>query len=104
MTFGHVTLLNALDLRLRAVEIVVTGREYNRFALAALKIPFIERIVLRALSADALAASHPAQAKLASKIVGTPETAAFICVGATCSLPVTGVDAIAEAVAGMRSS
>ncbi len=96
--FGHVALLNALDLRLRAAEIVVTGREIKRFATAALKIPFAERIVLRAPSADALPASHPAQAKLAS----APETAAFICVGETCSLPVTSADDIAGAVVQMR--
>ncbi len=97
--FGHMALLNALDLRLRAAEIVVTGREIDRFAQAALKIPFVERIVLRAPSASALPASHPAQAKIAS----TPETAAFVCVGTTCSLPVTAADDIAGAVAKMRT-
>ena len=96
--FGHVALLNALDLRLRAAEIVVTGRDAERFAEAALKIPFIDRIVLRAPSAQALPASHPAQAKIAA----APETAAFVCVGETCSLPVTQEDQIAEAVLAMR--
>ena len=46
--FGHMALLNALDLRLRAAEIVVTGPEAERFAQAALKLPFLDRIVLRA--------------------------------------------------------
>ena len=96
--FGHVALLNALDLRLRAAQIVVTGREIKRFAAAALKIPFIDRIVVRAAAADALPPSHPAQAKLAA----APETAAFVCVGETCSLPVTQVDQIAATVAAMR--
>ncbi|MEX0751880.1 MAG: thioredoxin domain-containing protein [Xanthobacteraceae bacterium] len=97
--FGHVALLNALDLRLRAVQIVITGREIKRFAAAALKIPFIDRIVLRAASSDSLPASHPAQAKIAAN---TYETAAFICVGETCSLPLERVDQIGETVKAMR--
>jgi uncharacterized protein YyaL (SSP411 family) len=96
--FGHVALLNALDLRLRAAEIVVTGRDAERFATAALKIPFIDRIVLRAASAETLPATHPAQAKIAA----VPETAAFVCIGETCSLPVTEAQQIAETVLAMR--
>ena len=46
--FGHVALLNALDLRLRGAEIVLTGPAADRFAQAALKLPFLDRIVLRA--------------------------------------------------------
>ncbi|MBN8963949.1 MAG: thioredoxin domain-containing protein [Rhizobiales bacterium] len=95
----HAALLNALDLRLNAAEIVITGTAHARFADAALKLPFVNRIVLRAPSADALASSHPAQAKIAA----AGETgAAFICVGETCSLPVTDPDKIAEAVKTMR--
>jgi uncharacterized protein YyaL (SSP411 family) len=97
---AHIALLNAIDLRIGAAEIVVTGREAERFAAAALKIPFLNRIVLRAASADALPGSHPAQ----QKIKATAETAAFICVGERCSLPVTRVDQIAEEVAAMRAS
>jgi uncharacterized protein YyaL (SSP411 family) len=96
--FGHVALLNALDLRLRAAEIVVTGAGAERLAAAALKIPFIDRIVLRAASAQSLPAAHPAQAKIAA----AQESAAFVCVGETCSLPVTQPEQIAETVAAMR--
>ncbi len=96
--FGHIALLNALDLRLRAAEIVLTGPEADRFAQAALKLPFLDRIVLRAASAAELPAAHPAQEKLKA----TQTSAAFICVGATCSLPVTEPGAIAAAVAAMR--
>ncbi len=94
--FAHVSLLNALDLRLRAAEIVCTGPEAEAFAQAALKLPYLERIVLRAPCADALPASHPAQEKLKA----TQGSAAFVCVGETCSLPVSEPKAIAEAVAG----
>ncbi len=96
--FGHVALLNALDLRLRGAEIVVTGRAAETFAQAALKLPFLDRIVLRAAAAADLPASHPAQQKLAA----APDGAAFICVGETCSLPVTTPDGIAVALGAMR--
>jgi uncharacterized protein YyaL (SSP411 family) len=96
--FGHVGLLNALDFRLRAAEIVVTGARAEDFARAALKLPFLDRIVLRAASADDLPASHPAQEKIAA----APDGAAFVCVGETCSLPVTEADKIADAVKAMR--
>ena len=96
--FQHAALLNALDLRLHAAEIVVTGPEHERFAAAALKLPSVSRIVLRAPSATALPADHPAQAKLAAG----SGSAAFVCVGETCSLPVTDPDRIAEVVGAMR--
>jgi uncharacterized protein len=98
--FNHVALLNALDLRLRGAEIVVPGQGTQADALlaAALKIPFLDRIVLRASSAQALPASHPAQEKIAA----TSGAAAFICVGETCSLPVTGPEQIALTLAEIR--
>jgi len=96
--FGHIALLNALDLRLRAAEIVLTGPDAGPLAQAALKLPFLDRIVLRARSAADLPASHPAQAK----IKAAPESGAFVCVGATCSPPVASADAIASTVAALR--
>ena len=74
--FGHVALLNAFDLRLRGAEIVTTGQEADRFAQAALKLPFLDRIVLRAASAADLPAAHPVQDKLKA----APGSAAFVCV------------------------
>jgi uncharacterized protein YyaL (SSP411 family) len=97
--FGHIALLNALDLRLRGAEIVATGPEAERFAQAALKLPFLDRIVLRAASAADLPAAHPAQEKLKA----ITASAAFVCVGERCSLPVTEPGQIAEAVKTMRS-
>jgi hypothetical protein len=95
---SHAALLNALDLRLGAAEIVVTGPDHARFAAAALKLPFLNRIVLRAPSADALPAHHPAQSKIAAE----PASAAFVCVGERCSLPVSNPDVIADVIAAMR--
>ncbi|HVZ50455.1 MAG TPA: thioredoxin domain-containing protein, partial [Pseudolabrys sp.] len=96
--FGHVALLNALDLRLRAAEIVCVGPDAEAFAQAALKLPYLDRIVLRARGAAELPASHPAQDKLKA-VTGS---AAFVCVGERCSLPVSDPAAIAAAVAAMR--
>jgi hypothetical protein len=98
--FGHVALLNALDLRLRAAEIVVTGSGSENFAQAALKLPYVDRIVLRAASGDGLPATHPAQEKLKA----AQTNAVFACIGERCSLPVTDAAAIAETVAAMRRS
>jgi uncharacterized protein YyaL (SSP411 family) len=95
-----VALLNALDLRLRGAEIVPTGPDAERFAQAALKLPFLDRIVLRAASSADLPASHPAQAKLAA----VSGSAAFVCVGEICSLPVAEPGGIAAAVKAMRQS
>ena len=96
--FGHMALLNALDLRLRGAEIVATGPDAERFAQAALKLPFVERIVLRAASAADLPATHPAQEKLKA----VSGSAAFVCVGERCSLPVHEPVHIAQTVAAMR--
>jgi len=90
---------NALDLRLRTVEIVITVHgEITRFAAAAMKLPYFERVVLRAPSEDALPAGHPG----AGQDQGLPETAAFVCVGETCSTPITRPDLIAQIVDIMR--
>jgi uncharacterized protein len=96
--FGHVALLNALDLRLRAAEIVTTGPDAEDLAQAALKLPFVDRVVLRAVSSAAVAASHPAREKLKA----ATESAAFVCIGSTCSLPVTNPEQIAAAIAAIR--
>jgi len=76
----------------------VTGLEYERFATAALKLPFLNRILLRAPSGDALPSDHPAQ----DKIAATAGSAAFVCVGQTCSLPIEDPARLAEAVAAVR--
>jgi uncharacterized protein len=96
--FAHLALLNALDLRLRAAEIVVTGEDERASELLATarKLPFLDRVVLRA--SHALAAEHPAQ----DKIKATAHSAAFICIGETCSLPVSEPDALAAAVRAAR--
>jgi uncharacterized protein len=98
--FGHVALLNALDLRLRAAEIVAIGREAEHFAQVALKLPYLDRIVMRAESSENLPASHPAREKLKA----TSGSAAFVCIAERCSLPVTNAELIANTVADMRAA
>jgi uncharacterized protein YyaL (SSP411 family) len=96
--FGHVALLNALDLRLGGAEIVIAGQGAEKLTEAALKLPFVGRIVLRAPTAAAVPVNHPAQEKLKA-VTGA---AAFVCVGERCSLPVTSPQEIAAAVSAMR--
>ena len=98
--FGHVALLNALDLRLRGAEIVLTGAER---ATRPRRRP---RSSCRSSTASCCAprraadlpAAHPAQ----EKIKAAQGSAAFVCVGERCSLPVTDPGQIAAAVAAMH--
>ncbi|TMJ75694.1 MAG: thioredoxin domain-containing protein [Alphaproteobacteria bacterium] len=96
--YAHLALLNALDLRLRGAEIVVAGEDEraNELLAAARQLAFFDRVVLRA--SPALAPDHPAH----DKVDVAAQSAAFICVGETCSLPVREPDAIAEAVRAAR--
>jgi hypothetical protein len=98
--YMHLAMLNAIDLRLRGAEIVVTGQGAGADALLAAvrRLPPLDRIVLHAASAGALPSTHPARDKLA--VAREPQ--AFVCVGETCSLPVTDASALPEAIAAMR--
>jgi len=95
----HASLANALDLRLRALEVVAVGPQAERFANAALGLPFLDRIVARAPSSAELPLSHPARAISLDQ----GQTAALICAGETCSLPVTNITQLTAAVAAART-
>jgi uncharacterized protein YyaL (SSP411 family) len=97
----HMAILNAIDLRLRAAEIVVTGQGARADALlaAARAIPSLDRVVLHARSAAALPPSYAAQ-----YIQPPAEPQAFICVGQTCSLPVTDPASLIRAVEVVRKN
>jgi uncharacterized protein YyaL (SSP411 family) len=94
---AHAGVLNALDLRLRAAEIVIGGTDSHQHALVdeALKLPFLERIVRRAN-----VPGHPAHEPMA----GLGRAAAVVCVGSRCSLPVTDRAGLTAAVAAMRGA
>jgi uncharacterized protein YyaL (SSP411 family) len=100
--YMHMALLNAIDLRLNAAEIVVTGEGEGAQALlaAARRTSPLNRIVLHAPSAAALPENHPARAKIAA----AKEPQAFVCVGETCSLPVTNPAALTAATEAVRHS
>ncbi|MBS0528872.1 MAG: thioredoxin domain-containing protein, partial [Proteobacteria bacterium] len=94
--FGHLSLLNALDLYLTGAEIVVVGEGAQADALLAVarKLPHATSIVLHVPRADALPADHPARAKAEA----VPSAAAFICRNQSCSLPMIEADALAALV------
>jgi hypothetical protein len=98
--YMHMALLNAVDLRLRAAEIVVTGEGAGAQALlaAARARPPLDRIVLHAASAAALPPNHPARAK----VEAASEALAFVCVGETCSLPVREPVGLVAAIDAVR--
>ena len=81
-------------------EIVVVGSGPRADALdkAALELPYLDRTLLRAPSAEALPRLHPAQ----EKIKAASGAAAFICIGERCSLPVTEPEQIAETIRSVR--
>jgi len=99
--YMHMALFNAVDLRLRAAEIVVTGEGAGADALlaAARKIPPLDCVVLHARSAEALPLAHPARAQIEA---AKGQAQAFVCVGETCSLPVSDEAGLLGAIASVR--
>lgn len=91
--FGHLSLLNALDLHLSGAEIVVTGDDARAQALltAARQLPHATTIVLHAANAAALRPDHPAHAMIGA---ARGQAAAFLCRGQACSPPVSEPDAL----------
>jgi uncharacterized protein len=94
----HASLINALDLRLRAVQIVTIGPQADRFASAALNLPFLDRVVMRATHTADLPPAHLAR----TVSLAQGETAALVCAGEKCSLPVTDPGLLEAAVAAAR--
>jgi uncharacterized protein YyaL (SSP411 family) len=91
---GHAGILNALDLRVRVKEIVTAGPNRQELYNAALRVPFISRIVMDLDQPEAMPENHPAKAQ--SSMAG--EAAAFVCAGGTCSLPVKTSAALIETI------
>ncbi|MEP9377073.1 thioredoxin domain-containing protein [Aquabacter sp. CN5-332] len=92
---AHGALLNAIGTRLSLAEIVVVGTEHERFAQAALRLPFPDRVVIRAGAAADLPPGSLARAQAeAAPAAG----AAFICRDGRCSLPVTDPDGLKAAL------
>ncbi|WP_421699002.1 thioredoxin domain-containing protein [Ancylobacter sp.] len=103
--YSHAGLLNALDTRLRAREVVVIGAGAEADALtdAARRMPLVDVSVQRVANPSTLPADHPARAKaesLTSGSEGDNGSAAFVCAGGSCSLPVTEVNRLEELLRG----
>ncbi len=96
---GHTSILNALDLHLRGVGILVTGNGAQDLRAAALRLPYLDRSVRFAAEPETLDAEHPARALAAS----TTGPQALVCAGMRCSLPVTDPEALRERVREMLS-
>jgi uncharacterized protein YyaL (SSP411 family) len=94
--------MNAIDLRLRAAEIVVTGEGARAAELltAARATPPLDRIVLHAPTAEALPPSHPARAQ----VQASSEPQAFVCVAETCSLPMKDPGALMLSLQASRQN
>ncbi len=87
---GHAGILNALDFRLRANEIVTAGSNRGALYEAALAVPFTSRIVLDAGNGAEFPADHAARAQ--AELAG--EAAAFVCANGACSLPMRDKEAL----------
>ncbi|MCB5174734.1 thioredoxin domain-containing protein [Microvirga lenta] len=94
---GHTSILNALDLHLRGLGILVTGNDAEALHETALRLPYLDRSVRRLREGDVLDAHHPARA-----LAATGEgPRALVCAGMRCSLPVTDADALRARVQEM---
>jgi uncharacterized protein YyaL (SSP411 family) len=93
--YGHASLLNAIDQRLRGIDIVILGEESAALREAALAAPFLDRSV-RIAGSDA-GAELP---EIAGYRGALP--AAFICAEGRCSLPATRPEDIAARIASLR--
>lgn len=96
---GHTSILNALDLHLRGVGILITGTQAEALREAALRLPYLDRSVRLVADAGILDEHHPAKAFAAA----SAGAQALICAGMRCSLPVSEPASLRERVREMLS-
>jgi uncharacterized protein len=94
---SHTSILNALDLHLRGLTVVVTGEDDGDLTRAALRLPYLDRIVCAAKDASGLSDTHPAKAQ--AQHGEGPQ--ALVCTGMRCSLPITSPDSLVERASEM---
>ena len=80
---SHTSILNALDLHLRGLTILVTGDRNGQLTRAALRIPYLDRTVCAVENVSALSDTHPGKAQ--TEFREGPQ--ALVCAGMRCSLP-----------------
>jgi uncharacterized protein YyaL (SSP411 family) len=90
--FGHATLLNAAELLLKGLQIVIVGARDDAAALlaAVYRRNLPNRIVSLIAPGAALPPAHPAAGK--GPIAGKPT--AYVCEGPVCSLPLSDAAAL----------
>ncbi|SCY44191.1 thioredoxin domain-containing protein [Microvirga guangxiensis] len=96
---GHTSILNALDLHLRSLSILVTGNDAEPLHMGAMQVPYLDRSVRWLHPGEILDENHPARS-LASSGSGAQ---ALVCAGQRCSLPVSTVEAMKAQVQEMLS-
>jgi uncharacterized protein YyaL (SSP411 family) len=96
----HASLANALDLHLRAIEVVAVGPQADQFAAVALQLPFLERVVVRAQRPQDLPFGHSGR----TLSLSDGQTIALVCAGQKCSLPIIDPQQILAAAAAAGGS
>jgi uncharacterized protein len=94
---GHTTILNALDLHLRGLTLVVANDADGALTRAALRLPYLERTVSAVSDTGALAPDHPAR----SAGFSGAGAQALVCAGMRCSLPVRSERELAQRASEM---
>ena len=96
--YGHASVLNAFDQRLYSLQIVLIGDPAQaNFAVmdASVRALSSRKTLLSVISpSEALPRHHPAYGKTAIDGLAT----VYICLGETCSLPVTSAEAVAPTI------
>jgi uncharacterized protein YyaL (SSP411 family) len=95
----HASLANAVDLNLRAVEVVAVGPQAEKFAAVAFELPFVERVVVRAATPQHLPPGHAGR----NLALSHGETVALVCAAQKCSLPVNDPHQLLTAAAALGS-
>ena len=96
---SHTSILNALDLHLRGLTILVTGEEHGGLTRVALSLPYLDRTVCAANDVSGLSDTHPAKAQALSG--RGPQV--LICAGMRCSLPITDPDDLFQRASEMST-
>ncbi|MBM6580526.1 thioredoxin domain-containing protein [Microvirga sp. BT689] len=97
---GHTSILNALDLHLRGLSILVTGNDAGTLHETALQVPYPDRSVRWLREGATLDDNHPAKALAASGA----QAQALVCAGQRCSLPVTDAEGLKARVREMLAA
>ncbi|MSP82276.1 MAG: thioredoxin domain-containing protein [Alphaproteobacteria bacterium] len=98
--YGLPTLINSAELLLRAVQIVIVGKGADALIHAVAGVSLPNRVLTVLAPGTALPANHPAAGK---GPVGGQATA-YVCVGETCSLPLSVAGELGEALRAARRS